>query len=260
MRKRKGTPRGVWGASGRVLALALTLGPVAPGCALKSDIRDLQDEVRRLTARQDSALARLEMLTLQNQDSLREQGELMFEFRGAVARQLLDIEEQLVTIQELTGQSQRNLAALRDQMELRRGDVFETPLGETPSEASGVADDVFNAAVTHFNRGSNTTARSAFEQFLQAYPNHSLAPNAQFYLADILVQEDRLEEAIESFLRIPELYPTAPVVPDALYRVGALYLDRGDTAEGREYLERVVNSYPDSRAANTARRRLEEIR
>ena len=105
-----------------------------------------------------------------------------------------------------------------------------------------------------------TTARRAFERFLQAYPNHSLAADARYFLAEIMVQEGRYQEAVEAFLRIPEMYPTSSRVPEALYRAGVLNLEElDDPEEARRHLERVVNSYPDSGVANLARERLQEI-
>jgi tol-pal system protein YbgF len=97
-------------------------------------------------------------------------------------------------------------------------------------------------------------------QFLQTYPNDALAPDAHYYLADILVQENRLDEAIRAFLRVPELFPTAQKVPEAFYRVGILYLELNQREDARAYLERVVNSYPESGAAVLARERLAQIR
>ena len=255
---------------GGLLFILLALG--LSGCATKRDLKDLSAEIRTLAARQDSAFIRLAALTLEGQDSLsRDQYESMVQLRGEVNMRFLGIEEQLITLQELTGQSQRNIASLRDQFETRRDQLAAPPpvvrdsaAGEVMGEdiaapRAGGADELYNAALTQFRRGSNSTARMAFERFLTAYPNHSLAPHAKYYLADILAQENRLDEAIAAFLEITELFPTAERVPFALYRVGVLYIELEDLDQARSYLERVVNTYPDSGAALVARERLAEI-
>ena len=249
-----------------LLALGLS------GCATKRDLKDLSTEIRTLTARQDSAFIRLAALTLEGQDSLsRDQYEAMVQLRGEFNMRFLGIEEQLITLQELTGQSQRNIAALRDQFETRRDQLAAPPpvvqdsaAGEVMGEdiaapRAGGADELYSAALTHFHRGANSTARKAFERFLTAHPHHSMAPHAKYYLADILAQENRLDEAIDVFLEITELFPTAERVPYALYRVGVLYIELEDLDQARSYLELVVNTYPDSGAALVARERLEEI-
>lgn len=255
-------------------ALVLVAGVlVASGCATKGDLRDLRSEVRRLSERQDSLQRTMIELQRAALDSLGAQSDVLFNIRGELGRQLLDVQEQLVAVQELTGQSQRSLAGLRDQIEARRtaivrGEAQGDAAAEgadtaaaPPSgvEAGGGPQELFNVAVRQFNRGSVTTAGRAFERFLQQYPNHRLAPDAHFYLADVLVQENRLEEAVDAFLEIPELFPTAERVPQALYRAGLLRAELGDTEEARELLERVVDSYPDSGAAILAEERLNEL-
>jgi tol-pal system protein YbgF len=125
---------------------------------------------------------------------------------------------------------------------------------------TGDAESIYNAAVAQFNRGSLATARTAFQQFLQAFPSHRLAPDAHFYLADILVQEDRVEDALDAFQEIPQLFPTASKVPDAMYRAALLQIELGHNADARTTLERVVNTYPGSGVATLARDKLREIR
>lgn len=273
-----------FGSTGSAVLLAVfAVGVLASGCATKGDVRDVRNEIRELSVRQDSLLRTLVQLQRATRDSLSAQSDVLFSIRGELGRQILEIQEQLVEVQELTGQSQRSLAGIRDQIEARRSEFGrqeeqrqqrDPPAGRDPAagaepdtaeglpgtvEARGEPEDLYNIAVRHFNRGSLTTARRAFQRFLDVHSNHRLAPDAQFYLADILAQENRLEDAVEAFLEIPELYPTADRVPTALYRAARLHLELGNTEEARELLERVVESYPDSDAAVLAEEELEAI-
>jgi tol-pal system protein YbgF len=257
-----------------LLSLAF-LGLTLSGCATKRDVRDLQDAVASLGVQQEAALQELQSLNMAVQDTLRGQSDALFESRGEILRRLREVEQQLITLQELTGQNQRALATLRDLLEGGRtaaptplrtdtepGQVLNpdfAPAGPPTTTASEAALETYNAGVRAFNRGSITTARRAFQQFLQDYPSDALAPEAHYYLADLLYQENRLEEAIQAFLRIPELFPTADKVPEALYRVGVIYIELDQLDNAREYLRRVVDSYPDSDAATLAAERLAEI-
>jgi len=264
-------PRG----RGSFLLALVFLGLTLSGCATKRDVRDLQDAVASLGVQQEAALQELQSLNMAVQDTLRGQSDALFESRGEILRRLRELEQQLITLQELTGQNQRALATLRDLLETGRtgaptplrtdtepGQVLNpdfAPTGPPTTTASEAALDTYNAGVRAFNRGSITTARRAFQQFLQDYPSDALAPEAHYYLADLLYQENRLEEAIQAFLRIPELFPTADKVPEALYRVGVIYIELDQLDNAREYLRRVVDSYPDSDAATLAAERLAEI-
>jgi len=247
----------------RAAALVVALVSV-PGCATKGDLRDVRDEIRSLAVRQDSVLSTLNRQTRMTQDTLRSASDQLFEIRGSVSRQLAEILEELSTLRELTGQNQRAIAAIRDQLEgLRRSAVLGTPAGDVAGQVPGGATapyEMYNAAVSQYNRGSFTAARMAFEQFLQAYPSDELAPEARYKLADMLVQEGRREDAVRAFQQIPELHPEAPKVPDALYRVGLLQLEMGNRDEGRRTLERVVNTWPEDPVADLAREAIRGIR
>ena len=253
----------------RAAALAAAL-LVFSGCATKGDLRSMTDEVRALAVRQDSMLAVLTQQNAVTQDTLRRQADQLFEVRGDVSRQLQRILDDLAYLRELTGQNQRVIASVRDQLDgLRRGvsmvpagvadSVMGTDLPAAGGALEGVAEATYGAAVDQYQRGSHATAQRAFEDFLQLYVNHSLAPEARFLLADILAQQGRVQEALEGFNKIPELHPTSTKVPDALYRIGLLHLELGNTSEARLFLDRVVNTYPDSNAAGPARERLREI-
>lgn len=256
----------------RTLVLLAGLVSVT-GCATKQDIRELRtelaDELRRVAEAQDSLRAEIRRQSLETQDTLRSASRELVDIRGDVLTTLNRIGSQLGRIQELVGQNSLNISSLRDQMTvMRRGGAGLAPAdvdgagsvqAPTTSTGTGEADAMYNAAIRQFQRGSLSAARAAFQQFLTTYPSHELAPQAHYYLADILVQEDALEEAISAFAEIPELFPTSPVVPDALYRMGVLHIELGNEGEARQILERVVNSYAESSVAELARDRLSEI-
>lgn len=253
-------------AVARLLTVAAAVSVLA-GCATKSDIRDLQDELRALSARQDSLMAQLRVEMLNAQDTIRGQSAQLFDFRGELFRQLRDLAEGIDRVEALAGSNQSAMVGIRDQLaNLRRlpaggqvepGGVAGEEGGE---EVSGEAEEIYNAAMSQYNRGSLTTARAAFDSFLQTYPTHPLAPDVRYYLADILVQENRVEEALRGFREIPELFPTASKVPDAMYRSALLLIELEQTEEAVAVLERIVNTYPDTDVAELAGERLREIR
>lgn len=254
----------------RWLGLGL-LGLILTGCATKGDIRDIQDEVRALAAQQVQTFEELTGRTLAVQDTLGRQSDAIFESRGDTNRRLALIEQELITIQELLRMNQQSIMALRDLMESggtrsaspmatdqnpgRNRDVSYVPGGDQ----AGGAQDAFETARTMFQRGQTGTARMAFQGFLQSYPTDPQVPDAHYFLADILVQEERFDEAINDFLEIPTLYPTSDRAAEAYYRVGVIYMSQNDMDDARAYFVRVVETYPDSDSAVAAQDRLDEI-
>ena len=227
--------------------------------------------MRAMAAQQQAALEEISGLNLEVRDSLGAHTEDIFLSRGDTNRRLQLIEQEILTIQELLRMNQQSLLTIRDMMESGRGGGMSPIRTDTepppptdvgfvsPQERAGGPVDMYNAAVRQFNNGSTTTAKRAFQQFLRQYPDDALAPNAEYYLADILVQENRLDEAVQAFLRIPEFFPTAEKVPEALYRAGVTYIALVKLDDARIYLRQVVNSSPGTATAAAAQERLDEI-
>jgi len=239
---------------------------------MKGDIRLLQDELRTVAARQDSLMLELREQTLSTQDTLRTQGDQMFDLRGDVNRQLQLINQSLQRIEALTGENQRGLTAVRDQLaNIRRmpggaaagGMMVDSAGGAAGGESlvggGGNPDELWEVARGQLERGSLNSASRAFEQFISEYPSDARIPDAHFYLADILTQQDRPADALAKFQEIPQLFPTATRVPDALYRIAVLQHEAGDVDAAKATLERIMNTYPDAMISMLAREKLREI-
>lgn len=249
---------------------------VSGGCATKGDIRDLQmefgEEMRALAARQDSLLMFFRQQSASTQDTLRTQSDQLFDFRGDITRLLQSLSQGMQRLEALVGENQRGIVALRGQ--LPRGTSGPTPtpgpaedttlaptgVSETLAGVGGTnAGQLYQVARDQHMRGSLSAAQQAYEQFLEDFPNDERAPDAHFFLADLLQQQDRPDDALETFQEIPSLYPTAQRVPEALYRIAILQAEMGATEDARDTLERLVNTYPDSGSALLARDMLEEL-
>lgn len=241
----------------RLLLVGLLFLPLV-ACATKADIRDLQDEIREMSARNEALMRELQQEQRAQRDSIRAVSGQLTATRAQLAGTLRDMEDQIIRLQEFAGLSQQELAALRDQMERR---PVPQPGGFDPMEPAGEGEarELYDLAMTQYTRGSLTSARFGFEDVLERFPTHEVAPSARYYLADILVQEGHLEEAIRAFETIPEYHPDAPRVPDALLRIGLLHRELGNLDEARRHLQRVVNTWPDTSAADQARTALREM-
>lgn len=250
--------------SGGSLRLAGVLAVVAvlPACATKRDVRDLRDEIREMQTQTQALLRELQESQRDQADSLTVVARGLQDARGDTSRRLMNIEDQLLTIQELTGLSQQQLAGLRDQMERERQQTL-APSGAFGDAGVGVgggdAQELFQAGVEAFNRGTYSAARLAFQQIVDDFGSDPLAPRARLYLAEILNAEGDLEGAVEAFLQVPEFHPTADEVPEAYLRAGQLEAQLGHDDQAREYLERVVNTWPDSDSASLARADLRDL-
>jgi tetratricopeptide (TPR) repeat protein len=89
------------------------------------------------------------------------------------------------------------------------------------------------------NVGDGQAAAEEFRRELAARPNDF---DANLFLGVLLKQDNALGEAMARFEKAASLRPGDPA---ALYQVGSLRLQLGETDGAREVLERVVSSAPD---------------
>ena len=274
------------GWAGRWAAPAAWMSTVllaAGACATGQDVADVRAELRVLAARQDSAFRALMASVARGNeramDSLAVLTGELFEFRGDVNSRLVAIREQQLRMGELAGQSQRSLESLRQDVSAQRremarqraareaaeaeagdaaGDAEEDAAPEPPAPDPEIGRQNYQALVQHLDRGNFVIAKQGFAGFVEEFPNHEFTPAAYLHLGELSSQDDLLDEAVAYYLRIPELFPTADVVPDALYRAGALFLELDDCDQTREHWGRLAESYAEHRLAARARERLQE--
>ncbi len=114
---------------------------------------------------------------------------------------------------------------------------------EKPGEA-----DAYRKAYSLVRSQQFVDAVSAFRQFVQDYPQGKYAPNAHYWLGElflVIVPPD-LEASRREFTLLIEQYTDNSKIPDALYKLGKVYFDKGDAAKAREYFDRVINEYGKS--------------
>jgi tol-pal system protein YbgF len=269
-----------------VKARVLTLAAAAllGGCAMKSDVTRVQNDVallREESARQDSARARqlTELIRMQQRlvDSI---GGTLKAMRGDVANDLYGIQQQLVQLQELTGQSQRRLTELRTQLEARGEQLAAssaTPAGNppastTPRDTTGgapanvtappagtaSADQMYEASLGQLRRGSASTARLGFRELLRTYPTSERVPDALYFVAESFRTENA-DSAAAYYDQVARTYPQSSRAASALYNLGLLHERAKRTAAARDAFQRVVATYPKSDEAALARDRLKAL-
>ncbi|MGH7518691.1 MAG: tetratricopeptide repeat protein [Gemmatimonadales bacterium] len=260
----------------RALAVALlTAGLAGAACASPSEVKRVQNEVavlRAETTRQDSVrAARLaEIMRVQQRlmDSLETTRTALRNLRGETQQDFYKVEQQLVQLQELTGQSQRRLSELRTQLEAREAQISAEPgAGGTPGDtgaappdaaATASAGQIYEASVAQLRRGSTATARTGLRQLLQNHPTSERVPDALYFMGQSFAAENQ-DSAAAYYNRVVQNHGQSPRAPAALYNLGLLAERRKDTAAARDAYQRVLQRYPRSDEAALARDRLRAL-
>lgn len=256
----------------------------ATGCASKGDLRRVEEQMmlgRAEQQRSDSARAAQlgEILASQRRivDSLdaaqrgvSEVSRQLTAFRGDLANDLINIQQQLVQVQALTGQSQQRLTELQTQLEARTEQLSAAPTAGdtgapapaaagTPSAASTAsADQIYAASLQQLRRGSPGTARMGFREFLRLYPGNAKVPDVTYFLGETFAAEAP-DSAAVYYTRVIDSFPQSSRAASALYKLGLLAERRKDLDAARGYYARVPRDYPRSDEAALARDRLKTL-
>lgn len=98
-----------------------------------------------------------------------------------------------------------------------------------------------------------------FESLLADFPAGEFADNSQYWLAEAYKINREYDRAIAAFGKVVSQYPNSSKVPDALLKLGYIELDQQHIAKGRDYLTRVITSYPGTTAAHLASKKLAQM-
>ena len=238
------------------------------GCVTKGDLQQVQDDIalfKAETARRDSARAAqlTQVIQLQQRvmDSLTNSRRAVGQLRGDLASDLYNIQQQLVQLQELTGQSQQRLSELRTQLEARGEQISSATPRDTaaaPSPASASADQMYEASLAQLRRGSTSTARQGLREMLRTYPTSERAGDALYFIGQSFAAENP-DSAAVYYEQVVQKHPSSSRAASALYNLGLVAERRKETRKARETYQRVVQKYPQSDEAALARDRLKAL-
>ena len=258
----------------RAIAAACLAGVAA--CATPAQVQQVETQVNVLradTRRSDSATAvqLRQILVLQQQmmDSLAATRRSLNEMKGSTANDLLAVQQQLLQLQELTGQSQRRLTDLRSQLEARgddRGGAAPRPgrahrrirPAPAPARPRPRRSRCTMPRWRSCGGAAPPPAAPACGRCSRPIPKSELVPDALYFVGQSFSSENP-DSASAYYRKVVKDYPTSSRAPAALYGLGLLAERRGDKAGARDAYNQLLKSYPKSDEAALARDRLKAI-
>ncbi|MCL1139741.1 tol-pal system protein YbgF [Shewanella pneumatophori] len=99
----------------------------------------------------------------------------------------------------------------------------------------------------------------AFAQFIQNYPNSSYAPNANYWLGQLLYNKSEFVGATKAFTTVVEKYKDSSKRGESLVKLGMIAEKTGDKAKAKAYYQKVSQEYANSAAARIALQQLSSL-
>jgi len=250
----------------RRIALFMALAFVAPAMAqsTKSRLEGLEQRLGQLEeVMKGQALVEMSQRVDQLERELRElRGEVdaLVQANAALKKQQLDIAADL----------EPRLAAIEAaaQAAAPAGQGASTPVEGSAMEPGAAAADTggkspelrYGEAFDALKAGKYPEAIAGMQEFLTLHPTHPLADNAQYWLGQTYYVTRDYERAIAAFAAVG-VRPTDPAkTPDALLKKGLSDIESKRPDAARATLADLVNRFPNSDAARTARERLQSLR
>jgi tol-pal system protein YbgF len=165
---------------------------------------------------------------------------------------------------EVTGQSERRIRELRDQIDRRTqaaaAQAAVAPNGDTTGGAAAAAgpgaSELLQIGRDQLTRGANSAARAALNDLLTRFPESEYAAEAQFLLAEAHAAEGSTAAADSAYSIVVTKYPTSTRAATALYKRGVMAQTAGRRTAARRLFNELISQYADSDEADLARERL----
>lgn len=133
----------------------------------------------------------------------------------------------------------------------------DTKVMSSSSGGNSVADAAdYDKAYAQLKAGKTTAAISSFNALIEKYPQSQYAANSHYWLGEIYVLQNQLEQARQSFSAVLKDYPAHRKAPDSTFKLGQVYFLLGNKGKAKELLEKAASG--NDNAARLARSYLEK--
>lgn len=121
-------------------------------------------------------------------------------------------------------------------------------------------NDAYDRAVQLVLRDRRYDAAiTAFEGFLQSYPNSVYAANANYWLGELVLRDNELSKAKTYFQRVVQNFSDSSKVPDALFKLGQIAERENNLDAAKGFYRQVVQQHANAPAVRLAQGRLDSL-
>jgi tol-pal system protein YbgF len=219
----------------------------------KSDLKAMEQSMQDLTAKNMRSNADLAAKV----EELQEQIEALHASLEVTTRQLQNISMAVAAVRE-----EAEPIMPLPPVTTAPGDGGEAGAAAAGAAAAGGAstpEALYRSAYEDYMRGNYNLAADGFAEYLKRYPNTELADNALYWIGECYDAQEEYQQALDSFTRVLEDFPTSDKAAAAQLKKGLIYLKMGDQGQGVVNLQYVVYEHPGTREAELAQEQLQSL-
>jgi len=248
---------------------------------LGRDLALLQEEVRMMNKAQNERLAQMEEALKAIQEQVAAANRSLAVLDSGLKKRLEDsmvkplsgvtgkvdtlsqdfgyIRETLVEINTRLGKLDQRVADLENTIKMMQAPPAP-PVAAAPGPPPGVsAKSLYDAALRDKMGGNFDLAMRQFTDYLSWFGDTEMAPNAQYYIGEILYNQKNFQDAVAAFDRVLEAYPRNSKTADARLMKARALAELGNRAEAEQELRALIREMPNSDAARRARAEIQKL-
>ena len=123
----------------------------------------------------------------------------------------------------------------------------------TPAPQKDISLALYDAGLNAFNARRYDEAQRSFSDFIKNYGDHSMAPEAQYYLAECYFQRNQFADAALAYDTVITKYGKSSKAPAAYLKQGICFSKINQGAAAKSRLNELIRKYPNSAEAARAK-------
>ena len=225
----------------------------------QSDLQGMEQSMQDMTNKNLRSNADLALRV----EELQEQIEALHASLEVTIRRLQTISQELAAARALGGEGvvlpPVMVAPGTEESGATVGNPGGMPVGAAAAGGSNSPDELYRSAYEDYMRGNYDLAAEGFGEYMRRWPNTELTDNALYWIGECYDAQEKPEEALTTFTKVLEDYPTSDKAAAAQLKKGLIYLKMGDQGQGVVNLQYVVYEHPGTREADLAREQLRSL-
>lgn len=122
-----------------------------------------------------------------------------------------------------------------------------------PAPQKDISLALYDAGLNAFHARRYDEAQRSFSDFIKNYGNHSMAPEAQYYLAECYFQRNQFADAALAYDTVITKYGKSSKAPAAYLKQGICFSKINQGAAAKSRLNELIRKYPNSAEAARAK-------
>lgn len=230
---------------------------------LVSRLEQAESRIKAGNRRQQQMFQQQESMEMENRNLQGEIEQLNHQIGQMEKRQrelYLDIEQRLQALESHSpGSASVSEKTIKEKGGKETSNIFAQDTVDTDS-APQDEQSHYDRAFELLKSGQYQSAITGFQTFLKAYPESTVAANAQYWLGEAYYGAGQFEQAVREFEKVRTIYPNAAKVGDASLKLAYSYYELQQWEGARSVLEDINKNFAGSTLAKLANQRLKRMK